>query len=122
MHHSLPGIRTQRGISLFGLVFWGVVVALVALVAMKTFPAVNEYLTVQRTVEQIAQGGSTTVPEIRAEFERRKSVEYSIQTIGGKDLEITKENDRVVISYKYDSEVPLFGPVSLLFHFAGRSK
>ena len=58
----------------------------------------------------------------RAEFERRKTVEYSIQTISGKDLEITKENDRVVISYKYDSEVPLFGPVSLLFHYAGRSK
>ena len=122
MHYKHHGFRAQRGVSLIGLVFWGVLIGFVALVAMKTFPSVNEFFTLQRTVSQIAQGSASTVQEVRAEFERRASVEYSIKSISGKDLEITKENDKVVIGFKYDSEIQLYGPVSLLIHYEGRSK
>ena len=116
---SLPG---QRGISLLGLLFWAVLIGFVALVGMKTFPSVNEYLTIQRAVNQIAKSGAASVPEIRQAFDKQKEIEYSISSIGGKDLEITKENDKVVIGFKYDKEVELYGPVSLLIHYEGRSK
>jgi hypothetical protein len=62
------------------------------------------------------------VPEIRQAFDKQKEIEYSITSIGGKDLDITKENDKVVIGFKYDKEVELYGPVSLLIHYEGRSK
>jgi hypothetical protein len=122
MHVCQVRSRLQRGISLLGLMFWVILVGFAALVAIKTFPSVNEYLTIQRSVSQIAHGGATTVQEVRAAFEKQKEIEYSIKSISGKDLEITKDNDKIVIAFKYDSEVQLYGPVSLLIHYEGRSK
>jgi hypothetical protein len=42
-------------------------------------------------------------------------------SITGKDLTITKENDKVVVSFAYDKEVELVKPVFLLIKFEGRS-
>jgi hypothetical protein len=125
MHHGhdrLGSSQRQRGVSLLGLLFWAVVIGFVAVVGMKTFPAVNEYWTILRAVNKIAKESAGSVPEIRNAFDKQKEIEYSITSIGGKDLEVTKENDKVVVGFKYDKEVELYGPVSLLLHFEGRSK
>jgi hypothetical protein len=114
--------RRQRGITLFGLMFWAVVVGVVALIVMKVLPTMNEYFTILRAVNKIAQEGGTTVPEIRAAFERTKDIEYSISSISAKDLKITKENDKVVVSFAYDKEIELVSPVFLLIKYEGRSK
>lgn len=114
--------RGQRGITLFGLLLWAIIIGFVALLTMNVLPTVNEYLTIQKAVNKIASDGLTTVPEIRAAFERQKEIEYSIQAITGKDLKITKENERVVISFAYDKEVKVISPVFLLIKYEGRSK
>ena len=114
--------RRQRGITLFGLLLWAILIGFVALLTMNVLPTVNEYLTIQKAVNKIASDGLTTVPEIRAAFERQKEIEYSIQAITGKDLKITKENERVVISFAYDKEVKVISPVFLLIKYEGRSK
>ena len=62
------------------------------------------------------------MPEIRAAFEQQKDIEYSITSITGKDLDITKENDKVVIRFAYDKEVELMSPVFLLIKYEGRSQ
>jgi hypothetical protein len=62
------------------------------------------------------------VAEARQAFDRQKDIEYSISSITSKDLAITKENDRVVISFAYDKEVPIAGPVYLLIKYEGRSQ
>jgi hypothetical protein len=116
------GARAQRGVTLFGLMFWAIVVGFVALVVMKVLPTLNEYFTIQKAVNKLAKEGGTTVPEIRAAFERTKDIEYSIQSITAKDLSITKENDKVVISFAYDKEIELMKPVYLLIKYEGRSK
>jgi hypothetical protein len=113
---------TQRGVTLLGLVFWAVLISMAALVAMRVLPTVNEFATIKRTVSKIAVEGGSTVPEIRAAFERAKSIEYSIQSISGKDLDVTKNNDKVVVSFAYDKEIELFGPVSLLIKYRGQSQ
>ena len=110
----------QRGVTLFGLLFWAVIVGFLALIGMRVLPALNEYFTIKRAVNKIVSEG-TTVPEIRAAFERQKQIEYSIATIGGKDLIVTKENEKVVVSFAYDKEVELVKPVFLLIKFEGRS-
>ena len=114
--------RAQRGITLIGLLFWAILVACVALVAMKVLPTLNEYFTIQRAVNKIAKEGGNTVPEIRSAFDKQKDIEYSIQSISGKDLVITKENERVVVSFAYDKEVELVEPVFLLIKYQGRSQ
>ena len=114
--------RSQRGITLFGLMFWAVLIGFVAYLLVRTLPTVNEYLTIQRAVEQIAKGNPSTVAEARQAFDRQKDIEYSIQSISGKDLTITKENDKVVIGFAYDKEVPIYGPVFVLIKYEGRSR
>jgi hypothetical protein len=117
-----PGRGRERGISLIGLLFWAILIAFTAMVAIKTFPSINEYLTIQRAINRIVSNGGGTVPEIRTAFDKQKDIEYSIVSISGKDLQVTKENDRVIVGFAYDKEVPLYGPVSLLIHYEGRTK
>jgi len=121
-HRLLPAARNQRGITLFGLMFWAILISFVAYVAVVTLPTVNEYWTIRRAVEKIAASNPSTVAEARTAFERQKEIEYSIEAISGKDLEITKENDRVVISFAYDKVVPIAGPVNLLLKYEGRTR
>ena len=124
-HASAAGTRrrgSQRGITLFGLLFWAILVGMVALVALKVVPTVNEYFTIQRAVDKAAQDGGATVPQIRTAFDRQKDIEYSITSISGKDLQITKEDDRVVIRYAYSKEIELMAPVFLVIKYEGRSK
>jgi len=120
MSGRLRNRQGQRGITLFGLMFWAVVVGFLALIGMRVLPTLNEYFTIKRTINKITTEGST-VPEIRAAFERQKDIEYSITSIGGKDLNITKENDKIVVSFAYDKEVEIVKPVYLLIKFEGRS-
>ena len=114
----------QRGVTLFGLLFWAVIIGFLALIGMRVLPALNEYFTIKRTVNRIATegSGSLTVPEIRAAFERHKQIEYSISSISAKDLIVTKENEKVVVAFAYDKEVELVKPVFLLIKFEGRSQ
>jgi FAD/FMN-containing dehydrogenase len=115
------GRRAQQGVTMVGLLFWAGTVGFLAYLAVRTLPTVNEFTTIQSTIDKIAAAPPPTVGAIRAAFDRQKEIEYSIQSISGKDLDVTKENDKVVISFAYDKEVPLFGPVYLLLKYKGRS-
>lgn len=119
-HRSRPAL--QRGITMFGLLFWAIVLGFVGYIAVRTLPTVNEYLTIQRAVDKVAASNPATVNEARIAFDRQKDIEYSIVSVSGKDLTVTKENDKVVIGYAYNKEVPIWGPVYILLKYEGRSK
>jgi hypothetical protein len=114
--------RHQSGITLVGLLFWAVLISSIALVLMKVFPAVVEYRTISSMVNKAAHEGGGTVPEIRTSFERSAAVEYGVTSIKARDLEITKEDDKVVVKFAYDREIELVDPVYLLLKFKGQSK
>jgi hypothetical protein len=117
----LKGPQGQRGISLFGLLFWAVVVGFVSLLGVRVLPTVNEFFTIQKAVNKVALEGGNTVSGIRTAFERQKDVEYAIQSIGSRDLDITKEDDRIVVRFAYDKEIEVMSPVFLLIKYEGRS-
>ncbi len=112
----------QRGLTLFGLMFWALAIGFVGYLLVRVLPTVNEYFTIQRAIDKIAADQPATVAEARASFDRQKDVEFSISAISGKDLEVTKENDRVVLAFAYDKEIPVMGPVFILIKYEGRSK
>jgi hypothetical protein len=117
-----PGRARQRGVSLFGLLFYAVVIGFIGYLAVRVLPTLNEFFTIQRAVDQIAASQPATVAEARQAFDRQKGIEYSITSIGSGDLDITKVNEKVVISFAYEKELPLMGPVYLLLKYEGRSK
>lgn len=114
-------LRRQRGVTMFGLMFWAIAIGLVAYVVLRVFPTVNEYLTIKRTIDKVAAASPSTVAEVRAAFDRQKDIEYAISSISGKDLDVSKENDKIVIAFAYNKEIPLTGPVYLLLKYEGRS-
>jgi Domain of unknown function (DUF4845) len=116
------GERGQRGITLFGLLFWAIIVGVLALVGMRIVPTTIEYFTIMKAINKVSgDPAATTVPQIRTSFDRQREID-AITSITGKDLSITKENDQVVVSFAYDSEIELFKPVYLLIKYEGRSK
>lgn len=114
--------RQQRGVTMMGLLFWAILVGIVALVAMKVFPTLTEYWAIKRAVHKVAQEGGTSVPEIRMAFEKQKAVESNMDAVSSSDLEITKVNDKVVVRFAYDKEVVLVEPVYLLIKYSGSSE
>lgn len=124
MLHRAP-LRTAapcRGITLIGLLLWAIVVAFVALIIVRVLPTVNEYSTILRAVQKIAQSEPPSVAAARAAFEKQKEIEYSISSIGGKDLMVTKENEKIVIRFAYDKEIELYEPVFLLIKYRGEGR
>jgi Domain of unknown function (DUF4845) len=113
--------RQQRGMSLIGLMAWAIIIGFIGYVAVRVLPTMNEYFTIQRAVNRVVADSPATVAEVRRAFEKQKDIEYSISSISAKDLEITKENDRLVIRFSYDKEIPLIEPVYLLLKYRGRS-
>ena len=112
--------RRQRGLSLIGLIFVGlIVVALIAL-GFKTVPAVIEYIAIERAIQKIKNEGST-VRDIQAAFERHRTID-DITSITSNDLDITKEGDKIVISYAYQKKIPILDNVSLVIDFAGTTR
>ena len=119
---TLSSRRRQRGMSLIGLMVWAIIVGFIGYIAVRVLPTVNEFLTVQRAVDRVAADAPPTVGEVRRAFDKQKDIEYSISSISGKDLEVTKENDKLVIRFAYDKEIPIVEPVYLLLKYKGRSK
>ena len=63
---------------------------------------------------------------VLTELQRRNDFDTAqvddIKSISGKDLEVTKEGDKVVVSFSYQREIHLVGPGWLTLKYAGRSK
>ncbi|MEI7429111.1 MAG: DUF4845 domain-containing protein [Betaproteobacteria bacterium] len=112
-------MNKQRGIALSGLMFWGVIVAAVALLVIKVTPEVIDYYKINKSVQSTAANASgKTVGEIRVVYSKYAEIEH-IQTITPADLDISKEGSNVVIAFSYEKRIPLFANVSLLIDFQG---
>ena len=109
----------QRGISFFGLIFVAGVLAVSGVIAAQVFPTVLEYQAVVKAANKAAEGAS--VPEVRQIFDKQTSID-DIRSISGRDLEVTKEGDKVVVNFAYQREIHLTGPAFLTLKYTGRSK
>ena len=116
-------MRKQIGVTLSGLLIILVILMILGLLALKVTPAYLEFYTAKKAILGVALEGKSGggVAELRKAFDRRAAVD-SIEVVTGKDLEITKEGNDVVLSFAYRKEVPLFWNLGLYFDFAANSK
>lgn len=114
-------MKSQRGVAISGLLVWGIVIALVAVLGMKVGPEYLEYFKILKSVKSVStEASGKTVAEIRAAYDRYADVNY-IETLKGADLDISKDANGVVIEFTYERRIPLFYNVSLLIDFHGSS-
>ena len=112
-------MKYQRGVTLSGLLFWGIVLALVAVLGMKVTPEYVTYFKILKASKAVAsQSSGKTVPEIRAAFGKYMDVEH-VSTITPADLDISKEGGEIVIAFSYEKRIHLFYNVNLLIDFNG---
>jgi hypothetical protein len=114
-------MNRQRGVALSGLLVWGVIIAVVALLGMKVGPEYLEYYKVIKACKTIAGASSgQTVVDIRKAFDRTADVD-NIKVLKGVDMDISKDGETIVVGFAYESRVPLFLNISLLIDFQGSS-
>jgi hypothetical protein len=103
------------------MVIVGIIIVFVAIGGLKIAPAYIEYYKVKKAIVGVAQTTSRgTVAEVRAAFDRRAAID-DIDVIAGRDLEVTKEGNEIVISFAYPKRISMFGNVSVLIDFAASS-
>lgn len=110
----------QRGISFIGLVFLASILAMAGVVAAQIFPTAIEYMAVQKAAQKAANEGQTP-SEIRSIFDKASQID-DIKSIVSKDLDISKQGDKIVVAYSYQREIHLVGPAFLTLKYEGRSK
>ena len=98
-----------------------VVVAAGVFVVMKVVPPVTEFQSIKTTIRKVAQSNPATVEDARRAFDRQRIADPTIRAVTGDDLAVTKEGGRVVIKVKYDKELHMAGPVSLLIRYEASS-
>lgn len=109
----------QRGVSFLGLLFVGGMLAVSGVIAAQVFPTLLEFQSVKRAVDKASVG--STVAEVRSIFDKAAAID-NISTITGKDLDVTKAGDKIVVNFAYQREIHLAGPAFLTLKYEGRSK
>lgn len=107
----------QNGMTLVGLIFILALVGCIGVVAMQVIPSFVEYQSIKKAIH-VAKAASTNPNEIRISFDKQAETGY-IDSIKGKDLEISKNGDNVEVSFAYEKKLHLVGPASLLMEYEG---
>lgn len=113
--------KSCRGFSTLSAMFWLALLVSGMYLFFKVLPAVNESFSVRKAIRSIEASGPATPLEVINAFDRQKVVD-GIVSLNGRDLEITREEGVLVISYAYDRKIPLVGGVSLLIRYEGTTR
>ena len=108
----------QRGASLIGILFVGGILVFGGIVGAQVVPTYAEYRTVVKAVNKVKD--SSTPAEARSNFDKAAQID-DIKAITGKELEITKDGNKMLIAFAYSKEIHLAGPAYLVMKYAGRS-
>lgn len=116
---QLVSHKKQAGATLLGMLFIGAMLFFVALIAMKIFPAYQEYFSVKQVIRTMNKESlnSMSKKEIQDSFDKRANISY-ITVIKGTDIAIGKNSaGETVVSAQYQVTTPLFGNISALMDF-----
>jgi hypothetical protein len=109
----------QAGISFFGLIFVLAVLAAVGVLVAQAIPTAIEYQAISKAVNRAVGAGG--VADIRNAFDKSGQID-DFTSITGKDLEIAREGDKMIVKFAYNKEIHMFGPAFLLLKYAGQAK
>jgi len=109
--------KSQRGISLTGLIFVAAILGVIGVFGMRTVPSYLEYKAVKNSI-QVAKSSGTTVQEMRTSFDKNADVAY-ITSVSSRDLIFSRESGNLEISFNYEKRLPIVANVSLVIDYSG---
>jgi hypothetical protein len=116
-------MREQHGLTITGFLITAAILVVMALLAFQIAPPYMEYYTIQKQIKIVAnefQGTGIQRRPVELAFDKRANVE-NITAIQGKDIEITKDGDKVTLTAEYSVKVPLVGNLSACMDFRASS-
>lgn len=120
MTARLSSPSRQRGMTFLGMLFVGIVVAFTGVVAAQVFPTYLEFIAAEKAIKKASASGGT-VAEIRRTFENAAAID-DITSLKPADLEVTKQGDKVVVSFAYNKEIHLAGPAYLVMKYTATTR
>lgn len=112
-------MHKQRGATLVGMLFVGMLVVFAAVVVMKIVPAYIEYISVRKVLVAMAADPNlkdAKPAQVRESYIRRAGID-NITAVRPEDLDISREDGKLVLGAKYRVEKPLFGNVGVYIDF-----
>jgi Tfp pilus assembly major pilin PilA len=114
---TIGGRRAQRGLSMIGFLFVAAVLLVTAMIAFRMIPSYIEYYTVQKALEgALADSNDLSTATIRRAMDRRLAADYA-DVVVGKDVEVTREGNKITASVGWEKRLPLVSNVSILLDF-----
>lgn len=108
----------QRGLSFFSLLLLAALAVAVVVIGGRSISIFMEYMAAKKAINTAKSYASVT--EVREAFNRAAGIN-DIHSIKGSDLEITKQGDKVEISFRYSREIALVGPAYLVYRFSAQT-
>ena len=108
----------QRGMTVIGMLLLIIILAFMALIAMKVVPLYVQYFTVKSTIESVRkepQLAQMTTQDIQNAIQKRFDIGY-VQNISARDLKIRSEGGGRVLDLVYQDERPLFYGLSVVLN------
>lgn len=109
--------KEQAGFSLIGFLCTLVVLGTAGMLALRAGPSVVEYWAVKKAIVAAAAVAGTP-DELRSTFDKLAAAGF-IDSVEGKDLQVTGRGKDLQASFAYQKKIPLVGPASLLIEYQG---
>ncbi len=109
----------QRGVSFGGFILGAFLLVFVTITGLKVIPVYIQDATIKNLFEVVSNDPdmqNASPREIRAEFEKRASID-DVTAITSADIDIVNNAGKPVLSAYYSVKVPLFANISLLIEF-----
>lgn len=106
----------QRGMTVIGMLLLLVVIAFVALIAMKVVPMYVQYYSIKSTIESIRkepQVAQMSAQEIQNAIQKRFDIGY-VENVTARDLKIRNDRSGRVLDLVYQDERALFYGLSVV--------
>lgn len=114
-------MKYQRGVAMSGLLLWSLIIIVLAVFGMKVVPSVIVYYKTLKDIHAVSTQASpdASVADIRKAYE--KYADIDVLELPSSQLDISKNNGKVVIEFSYEKRIPLLANVSLLIDYKGSS-
>ncbi|MBT9612651.1 MAG: DUF4845 domain-containing protein [Burkholderiales bacterium] len=112
-------MKHQRGMTFISMMILIVLGVSITLLGVKLAPSYIEFFSVKKIMSAMANDPAFTSmsqKEIRDSFERRATIDY-VDSVNGKDLDLSKENGQNVASIEYSKKIPLVLNISACLEF-----
>ena len=123
--NSIVARRRHDGITYLGMLILLIVIAFFAVVLIKVMPLYMEHFKVKSSLDSLAQESKDTQTALSPALVERHLLNRlsinDVQHVNNKDISITRDGHKLVVTVNYEARVHLFYNIDLVAQFKNDS-